>query len=79
MLWTGSRELMSIVFSAGGWGGYSNWGGGYSNGEGPYSNGEEEVKHLMDRGSTRFGSPFSSKIVVHGHCLVTLLTQLMKH
>ena len=30
-------------------------------------------------GSIRFGSPFSSKIVVYGHCLVTLPTQLMKH
>ena len=26
-----------------------------------------------------FGSPFSSKIVNYGHCLVTLPTQLMKH
>ena len=32
-----------------------------------------------DFGSIRFGSPFSSKIVVYGHCLVTLPTQLMKH
>ena len=34
-----------------------------------------------DLGSIRFGSPFSSlqKIVVYGHCLVTLSTQLMKH
>ena len=32
----------------------------------------------MDLGSIRFGCPFSSKIVVYGHCLVTLLTQLMK-
>ena len=34
-----------------------------------------------DLGSIRFGSPFSSikKIVVYGHCLVTLPTQLMKH
>ena len=32
-----------------------------------------------DLGSIRFGSPFSSKIVVYGHSLVTLLTQLMKH
>ena len=31
-----------------------------------------------DLGSNRFGSPFSSKIVVHGHCLVTLPTQLIK-
>ena len=33
-----------------------------------------------DLGSIRFGSPFSSlqKIVVYGHCLVTLPTQLMK-
>ena len=28
-----------------------------------------------DLGSTLFGSPFSSKIVVYGHCLVTLPTQ----
>ena len=27
----------------------------------------------------RFGSPFSSKIVVYGHCFVTLPTQFMKH
>ena len=32
-----------------------------------------------DLGSIRFGSPFSSKIVVYGHCLVTVPTQLMKH
>ena len=32
-----------------------------------------------DFGSTRFSSPFSSKIVVYGLCLVTLPTQLMKH
>ncbi len=34
-----------------------------------------------DLGSIRFGSPFSSlqKIVVYGHCLVTLPTQLMEH
>ena len=34
-----------------------------------------------DLGSIRFGSPFSSfqKNVVHGHCPVTLRTQLMKH
>ena len=32
-----------------------------------------------DLGSILFGSPFSSKIVVYGHCLVTLPTQLMKH
>ena len=32
-----------------------------------------------DLGSIRFRSPFSSKIVVYGHCLVTLPTQLMKH
>ena len=32
-----------------------------------------------DLGSIRFGSPFSSKLVVYGHCLVTLPTQLMKH
>ena len=32
-----------------------------------------------DLGSIRFGCPFSSKIVVYGHCLVTLPTQLMKH
>ena len=34
-----------------------------------------------DLGSIRFASPFffSSKIVVYGHCLVTLPTQLMKH
>ena len=29
--------------------------------------------------SVRFGSPFSPKIVVYGHCLVTWATQLMKH
>ena len=27
----------------------------------------------------RFGSPFSSKVLVYGHDLVTLPTQLMKH
>ena len=34
-----------------------------------------------DLGSIRFGSPFSSlqQIVVYGHCLVTLPTQLMEH
>ena len=34
-----------------------------------------------DLASIRCGSPFSSlqKIVVHGHCLVTLPTPLMKH
>ena len=32
-----------------------------------------------DLGSIRFGSPFSSKRVVYGHCLVTLPTQLMKY
>ena len=32
-----------------------------------------------DLGLIRFGSLFSSKIVVYGHCLVTLPTQLMKH
>ena len=32
-----------------------------------------------DPGSIRFGSPFSSKIVVDGRRLVTLPTQLMKH
>ena len=32
-----------------------------------------------DLGSTRFGSPFSSKTVVYGRCLLTLPTQLMKH
>ena len=26
-----------------------------------------------------FGSPFSSKMVVYGHCVVTLPTQFMKH
>ena len=32
-----------------------------------------------DAGSTpRFDSPFSSKIVIYGHCLVTLTAQLMK-
>ena len=31
-----------------------------------------------DLDSIRFGSSFSSKIVVYGHCLVTLPTQLMK-
>ena len=29
-----------------------------------------------DLGSTRFGSPFSSKIVVYGRCLVSLPTQI---
>ena len=33
----------------------------------------------QDLGSIRFGSPFSSKIMVCGHCLVTLPTQLKKH
>ena len=32
-----------------------------------------------DLGSIRFCSPFSSKLVVYGHCLVTLPTQFMKH
>ena len=32
-----------------------------------------------DLGSIRLGYPFSSKIVVDGHCLVTLPTQLIKH
>ena len=32
-----------------------------------------------DVGSIRVGSPFSSNIVVYGHCLVTLPTQLMEH
>ena len=27
----------------------------------------------------RFGSPFSSKVVVCGHCLVTLSSTVMKH
>ena len=27
----------------------------------------------------RFGSPFSSKVVVFGHCLVTLSLTIMKH
>ena len=33
----------------------------------------------QDLCSIRFGSPFSSKIVVYGHHLVTSPTQLMKH
>ena len=32
-----------------------------------------------DLGSTRFCSPFSSNMVVYGHCLATLPTLLMKH
>ena len=32
-----------------------------------------------DLGSIHFGSPFSSKSVVYGRCLVTLPTQLTKH
>ena len=32
-----------------------------------------------DIGSIRFGCHFSSNIVVYGHCLVTLPSQLMKH
>ena len=32
-----------------------------------------------DLGSIRFGSPFSWKIVVYGHWLMTLPTHLMKH
>ena len=32
-----------------------------------------------DYGSACFSSLFSSSIVVHGHCLTTLPTQLMKH
>ena len=32
-----------------------------------------------DLGSIRLGSLFSSKIVVYGHCLVTLPTLLVKH
>ena len=38
-----------------------------------------EAGKQKDFGSIRFGSPLSSKIVVYGHCLVTLATQLMKH
>ena len=34
---------------------------------------------VSQRVGIRFGSPFSSKIVVDEHCLVTLPTQLMKH
>ena len=30
-------------------------------------------------GSVCFGTPFSSKCVVYGHCIVTLPTELMKH
>ena len=38
-----------------------------------------EAGKQKDLGSIRFRSPFSSKIVVCGHCLLTLPTQLMKH
>ena len=37
---------------------------------------------LVSRGTSvqiRFGSPFSSKFVVCGHCLVTLSLTIMKH
>ena len=37
---------------------------------------------LVSRGTSvriRFGSPFSSKVVVSGHCLVTLTFTIMKH
>ena len=34
------------------------------------------VVKQTDLSSICFGSPFSSKIVVYGRCLVTLLTQL---
>ena len=39
-------------------------------------------KHLVSRGTSvriRFGSPFSSKVVVCRHCLVTLSLTIMKH
>ena len=38
---------------------------------------KREVGKQKDVGSVRFGSPFSSKTVVYGHCLVTLPTQLI--
>ena len=38
-----------------------------------------QASKQKDIGSIRFGSLFSSKIMVYGHCLVTLPTQLMKH
>ena len=37
---------------------------------------------MLSRGTSvrfRFGSPFSSKVVVCGHCLVTLSLTIMKH
>ena len=39
------------------------------------------VRLVSRRTSVRFcfGSPFSSKIVVCGHCLVTLSLTIMKH
>ena len=37
------------------------------------------VVKQTDLSSICFGSPFSSKIVVYGRCLVTLPTQLMKY
>ena len=41
--------------------------------------GRREAGKLKNLGSIRFSSPFSSKIVVYGHCLVTLPTRVMKH
>ena len=38
-----------------------------------------QTKLETDKLPVRFGSPVSSKMVVYGHCLVTLPTQLMKH
>ena len=37
-----------------------------------------QADEQKDPGSIRFESPFSSKLVVYGHCLVTLLTQFMR-
>ena len=38
-----------------------------------------EASKQKNLGLIDFGSPFSSNIVVYGHCLVTLPTELMKH
>ena len=44
-----------------------------------WPSGKGQAGKQKDLGSIRFGSLFSSKMVVYGHCLVALPTQLMKH
>ena len=44
----------------------------------PRGQGTEFMQVTCSLGSIRFGSRFSSKMVVYGHCLVTLPAQLMK-